>query len=155
MSRMHTRRSPPPLSCSCQTSAQVVGPYPEAKGWRIPSMHSFWSTGIGTSAAPAAAATDYRDGPTPLRRRCVGQRLQKTEYICPVRTRVTERERESNDCVTAESHTRHAWGYDACHAVYRVTERETERERDRMTPATQENHARVTQGLCCMSRGNE
>ena len=27
-------------------------------------MHSFWSTGIGTSAAPAAAATDYRDGPS-------------------------------------------------------------------------------------------
>ena len=27
-------------------------------------MHSFWSTGIGTSAAPAAAAADYRDGPS-------------------------------------------------------------------------------------------
>ena len=33
------------------------------KGWRIPSTHSFWSTGIGTSAAPAAVAADYRDGP--------------------------------------------------------------------------------------------
>ena len=33
-------------------------------GWQIPSTHSFWSTGIGTSAAPAAAATDYRDGPS-------------------------------------------------------------------------------------------
>ena len=25
-------------------------------------MHSFWSTGIGTSAAPAVAATDYKGG---------------------------------------------------------------------------------------------
>ena len=25
-------------------------------------MHSFWSTGIGASAAPAVAATDYRGG---------------------------------------------------------------------------------------------
>ena len=29
-------------------------------------MHSFWSTGIGTSAAPAAAAADYRDGHSQL-----------------------------------------------------------------------------------------
>ena len=34
------------------------------KGWRIPSTHSFWSTGIGTSAAAAAGAADYRDGPS-------------------------------------------------------------------------------------------
>ena len=27
-------------------------------------MHSSWNTGIGTSAAPVAAATDYRDGPS-------------------------------------------------------------------------------------------
>ena len=27
-------------------------------------MHSFWSTRISTSAAPAAAASDYRDGPS-------------------------------------------------------------------------------------------
>ena len=27
-------------------------------------MHSFWSTGIGTSAAAAAGAADYRDGPS-------------------------------------------------------------------------------------------
>ena len=32
------------------------------QGWQIPSTHSFWSTGIGTSAAPAVAATDYRGG---------------------------------------------------------------------------------------------
>ena len=25
-------------------------------------MHSFWSTGIGTSAAPAVAVTEYRGG---------------------------------------------------------------------------------------------
>ena len=31
-------------------------------GWQIPSTHSFWSTGIGTSAAPAVAATDYKGG---------------------------------------------------------------------------------------------
>ena len=31
-------------------------------GWQIPSTHSFWSTGIGTSAAPAVAAYDYRGG---------------------------------------------------------------------------------------------
>ena len=27
-------------------------------------MHSFWNTGIRTSATPAAAAADYRDGPS-------------------------------------------------------------------------------------------